>query len=160
MLLVLSPLSMHIRFCPLSPGTPFLLPGRGALALLLRVSKLVEALPGEGKALPPAAVAVGLLVARWPRGLLHLLLLFLLHRVHGLLGHLLPSHPLDHVLLARLPVPYPDEKARGGIDRDGAAQDDCRQREWALAGVDSPGAGPEGDLQAAVEVEEARDGDH
>ena len=134
---------MRIRSCPLGPGALELLPSRGALSLLLRVSELVEAQPWEGKALPPPAVAVAvdLLLARRPCSLLHLLLLFLLHLMHGLLGHLLPRHPLDHVLLPRLPVAYPDEEARGRIDCDGAAQNDCCQREGARPVIDAVGAG-------------------
>lgn len=137
MLPLLRLLSMRIKsFLCLLGALVLLLQSRGALSLLVCVSELVQAQPREGQALPPPTVAVDLFLARGPGGF-HLLFLLLLHLMHGLFGHLLSGHPLDDILLPRLPVPDPDEQARGRVDRDGTAQDDCCQRERAIFGSDA-----------------------
>lgn len=117
--------------------------------------ELIKAQPGQRYPLPPPSLPVIHLLR-----LLRLLLVLLLHLVHRLFRQLLPRHPLDHVLLPRPPVADPNQQARRRVHRDGAAQDDRRQRRGPRLVRYSVRAGAERDLQAAVEVEQARDGDH
>lgn len=75
------------------------------------------------------------------------LLLPLLNLVHGILGQLLPEHPLNDVLLPSSLVANRDQDAAGNVARYGTAEDDCRQSSWSVFGPDSPRAATQGNLE-------------
>lgn len=78
----------------------------------------------------------------------------LLHLLDALRRHLLPDHLLPDVLLPSLVVADRDQDAGGDVDRYTAAEDDGCEREGSDVVRYRPGAGPEGDLEERVTVQQ------